>query len=92
MIEEAPTETRTVVLDFSIVPRIDITAATILIGLARSLSQRGVAPKIAELRDDVAEQLRASGVEQDLGRIVAHRSIEDCLAESIISFNFDRRS
>jgi len=92
MIEEAPTETRTVVLDFSIVPRIDITAATILIGLARSLSQRGVALKIAELRDDVAEQLRASGVEQDLGRIVAHRSIEDCLAESIISFNFDRRS
>jgi hypothetical protein len=47
--------------------------------MARSLSRREIALEIAELRDDVAERLRVIDIEQDLGRIVAHRRIEDCL-------------
>lgn len=80
MVNKAPVGTQTVVLDFSIVSAIDITAGTILCGLARSLSQREIALEIAELRDDVAERLRAIDVEQDLGRIAAHTPVEDCLS------------
>jgi anti-anti-sigma regulatory factor len=68
-----------VVIDFSIVPAIDLTAAATLCALARSLTRRGIAVGLAELRDDVAENLRAAGTEGDLGPIVAHRTIEDCL-------------
>jgi MFS superfamily sulfate permease-like transporter len=79
IIESESAETKIVVLDFSIVPRVDITAGTALRGLARSLSRRKIALELAELRDDVAERLRAGAPEQDLGRIMAHRSIDDCL-------------
>jgi SulP family sulfate permease len=72
--------TTTVVLDFSIVPAIDVTAAGILRTLARTLKARGIALELAELRDDVAESLKGFGAEPDLGPIVGHRTIEDCLA------------
>jgi len=36
--------------------------------------------EIAELRDEVAENLKLIGADQDLGSIVAHRTIDDCLA------------
>jgi hypothetical protein len=48
--------------------------------LARTLKARGIALELAELRDDVAENLKGVGAESDLGPIVAHRTIEDCLA------------
>ena len=80
LIDNAPAGTTTVVLDFSIVPAIDVTAATILRTLARTLKARGIALELAELRDDVAGNLKGVGAESDLGPIVAHRTIEDCLA------------
>jgi sulfate permease, SulP family len=79
-IDNAPDRTTTVVLDFSIVPTIDVTAAGILRALARTLKARGIALELAELRDDVVENLKGVGAESDLGPIVAHRRIEDCLA------------
>jgi sulfate permease, SulP family len=79
LVDNAP-GTTVVVLDFSIVPAIDVTAAAILRTLARTLKARGIALELAELRDDVAESLQGVGAEQDLGPIVAHRRIEDCLA------------
>ena len=75
-----PPGIRTVVLDFSGVPAIDITAGTILRGLVRTLKDRGIAVDIAELRDEVVEQLKIIGAEYDLGPLMAHRTIEDCLA------------
>ena len=80
LVDGAPAGTTTVVLDFSIVPAIDVTAAAILRTLARTLKARGIAPELAELRDDVAGNLKGVGAESDLGPIVAHRTIEDCLA------------
>jgi high affinity sulfate transporter 1 len=77
--EKVPAETKIVVLDCSVVPVIDITAATILRVLARALKVRGIAIELAELRDNVVENLRAAGAEQDLGPIAAHRTIEHCL-------------
>jgi MFS superfamily sulfate permease-like transporter len=82
MIDGAPPGTRTVVLDFSTVLSIDITAVAILRALARSLKERGIAVEIAELRDEVAETLKVVGAEHDFDRLVVHLTIEDCLAES----------
>jgi MFS superfamily sulfate permease-like transporter len=78
-IDNAPAEIRTVVLDFSSVPSVDITAGMILRGLVRTLRDRGITVEIAELRDEVVENLKIIGAEHDLGSIVAHRTIDDCL-------------
>jgi sulfate permease, SulP family len=80
MIDGAPPGTTIVVLDFSTVPSIDITAGAILQALARTLKDRGITVELAELRDEVVENLRIIGAERDLGAIAAHRTIEDCLA------------
>ena len=80
LIDSAPAEVTTVVLDFSSVPAVDITAGTVLRALARTLKDRDVALELAELRDGVVEGLKVVGAEHDLGPIVAHRTIEDCLA------------
>jgi len=81
MVDAASTPIRTVVLDFSSVPAIDITAGMILRGLVRTLQDRAIRVAIAELRDEVVENLKLIGVDQDLGSIVAHRTIDDCLAD-----------
>jgi high affinity sulfate transporter 1 len=73
---------RTVVIDCSMVPTIDITASASLRGLARTLVARGLKLQLAGLRDDVVDRLRAHGVEADLGPIAAHRSIDECLTPS----------
>jgi sulfate permease, SulP family len=80
MLDGAPAGIRTVVLDFSSVPAIDITAAMVLRGLVRTLNARGITVAIAELRDEVVETLKIIDAEHDLGPVVAHQTIEDCLA------------
>jgi high affinity sulfate transporter 1 len=80
MIDNAPPGTRIVVLDFSTVPSIDITAGAILQALARILKERGITVELAELRDEIVENLKIIGAERDLGSIAAHRTIEDILA------------
>jgi len=79
MVDAAPTQVRTVVLDFSSVSVADITAGMILRGLVRTLKDRGIRVEIADLRDEVVENLKAIGADQDLTSIVAHRTIEECL-------------
>jgi SulP family sulfate permease len=51
--------------------------------LARRLIERGITLALAELRDDVLEDLKAVGAEQDLGPLAAHRTIDDCLQQAI---------
>ena len=80
MIDGTPAGIRTVVLDFSSVPAIDITAGTILRGLVRTLKDRGIRIELEELHDEVVETLKIIDAEHDLGPVVAHRTIEDCLA------------
>jgi sulfate permease, SulP family len=82
MVDAAPAQIRTLVLDFSSVPAIDITAGMILRGLVRTLKARGINVEVAELRDEVVENLKLIGADEDLGSIVAHRTIDDCLAAS----------
>jgi MFS superfamily sulfate permease-like transporter len=67
---------RTVVIDCSAIPTIDMTALTSLRVFARAMKARGIAVRLAELRDDVADSLRRRGAEVDLGPIVAHRTVD----------------
>ena len=80
LLDNAPAGTRIVVLDFSTVLSIDITAGAILRALVRTLKERGINVELAEVRDEIVENLKIVGAEQDLGAILAHRTIEDCLA------------
>jgi MFS superfamily sulfate permease-like transporter len=81
MIDGAPAGIRTVVLDFSSVPAIDITAGSILRGLAKTLKERGIRIELAELRDEVVETLKIIDAEHNLSPIAAHRTIDECLVE-----------
>ena len=82
LVDAAPADIRTVVLDCSIVPSIDTTAGTAMRVLARSLKSRQITIALAELRDDVTESLKSMGAEQDIGTLTAHRTIDECLAQS----------
>jgi MFS superfamily sulfate permease-like transporter len=81
-IDGAPADLKIVVLDLSIVPTIDTTAGAAPRALAKALKRRGIALALAQLHDDVLENLRAVGAEEDLGPIAAHRTIEDCLSRA----------
>jgi high affinity sulfate transporter 1 len=85
MVEAATPGTNRVVIDFSIVPVVDITAAATLCALVRTLRARHIEIALAELHDDVAERLRTAGTEGDLGPIVAHRTVDECLATSEVT-------
>jgi MFS superfamily sulfate permease-like transporter len=78
---QAPSGIKTVIIDFSLVPAIDVTAGGVLRGMARSLKARGIVVVLAGLRDDVRENLTVGGAEQDLGPITTHCRIEDCLLD-----------
>ena len=82
LVDAAPADIRTVVLDCSIVPSIDTTAGTAMRVLARSLKSRQITTALAELRDDVTESLKSMGAEQDIGKLTAHRTIDECFVQS----------
>ena len=80
LVDQAAQPVVTVVIDFSMVPAVDITAAASLGSLARTLAARGISLRLAELRDDVAKSLIADGVDAPIGLIVPHLSVEQCAA------------
>ena len=82
LVEQAAAPVETVVIDCSTVPAIDITALASLRTFAGALKRRGIAVRLAELRDDVADFLRRRAAEADLGPIVAHRTVEQWVAAS----------
>jgi anti-anti-sigma regulatory factor len=67
------------VIDLSIVPAIDTSAATTLGALVRALRERGTEVVLAEMRDDVLESLNAIDAEKNLGHIDAHRTIGEAV-------------
>jgi high affinity sulfate transporter 1 len=80
LVEARADAIRLIVLDFSMTPFVDLNAGATLRTLARALHARGVALAIAELHDDVRDNLRAAGAEQDLGPLVVHRTVDECVA------------
>ena len=81
-VEQARAPVETVVIDCSTVPAIDVTALASLRAFAGAMKRRGIAVRLAELRDDVADFLRRRGAEADLGPIVAHRTVDQWVAAS----------
>ncbi len=79
LVSQAEVPVRTVVVDCSMVPAIDVTALGSLRAFAQALKRRGIALQLAELRDDVADSLRRLGAEADLGTIAAHQTIDQCV-------------
>jgi len=76
VVAQATTPVHTVVIDCSMVRTIDLTASATLRGLARALAARNAKLHLAELRDDVVDELRAHGIEDELGPIAPHRPID----------------
>ncbi|MCP8940706.1 SulP family inorganic anion transporter [Alsobacter sp. SYSU M60028] len=79
-VERTP-DARLLVLDFSPVTTTDLTAAASLKALARTLRARGVALRIANLRDEVAARLASLGVRPDELDLTPHVRIREALAE-----------
>jgi SulP family sulfate permease len=79
LVDHAASPVRTVILDCSMVPNVDFNAASTLCNLSKSLATRGTRLQLAELRDDVVDELRSRGIETALGPLTAHKTIEDCL-------------
>ncbi len=79
LVDRAAEPIRVVVIDFNLTPFVDVSAGTALRGLARALHERGAVVELAELRDDVVENLAAVDAARDIGAIAAHRTIDQCL-------------
>ena len=79
LVSQAGPSVKLVVVDCSMVPAIDITALSSLRAFALALKRQGIALRLAELRDDVAESLRHLKAETDLGTIAAHETIDQCI-------------
>src|SRR5262249_41768446 len=84
LVASAPAGLKLVVIDLSIVPVIDTSAATTLGVLARSLRERGISLVLAEMRDDVLEGLRAVDGKKDLEPMEAHRNVGAIIDRAVI--------
>ena len=82
LVKETPQPVVAVVLDFSQVPLVDITAEASLRSLARTLAARGCSLQLAELRDGVVEMLVAHGVDGDTGPLLAHHTVHECVTKT----------
>jgi len=72
-------EVKRVLLDFSQVNFIDVTAGDALLGLIKELKTRGIAVAFARLRDEVRDDMRLAGIEA----IVGPRSFFERLTDGV---------
>src|SRR5262249_38080007 len=78
---EQNTPPRLVICDLSAAPRVDIAAARMLTGLSEALRRRHIAMRIVEAHAKVRDLLRAAGLEDRVGYLGRHMSIEQAIAE-----------
>jgi high affinity sulfate transporter 1 len=79
---QATGQLQLVVCDLSDSPLIDIAGARMLAGLHVDLAKRGVGLRIAEAHAKVRDLLRAEGVEERVGYLGRHMSVEQAIVES----------
>ncbi len=77
----ATPDLRLVVCDLSDSPFIDVAGARILAGLHRDLSNRGVQLRVVEAHAKVRDLLRAEGLEEQVGYLGRHLSVEQAVVE-----------
>lgn len=79
---QATPDLRLVVCDLSDAPVVDVAGAKMLAGLDRELSKRDVPMRIVEAHGKVRDLLRAVGLEEQVGYLGRHISIDQAILES----------
>jgi SulP family sulfate permease len=74
---------RLVVCDLSNSPYVDVAGGDMLAALQRDLAARGVALRVAEAHAHVRDLLRAEGLEERVGYLGRHLSVDQAIAESL---------
>jgi high affinity sulfate transporter 1 len=72
---------RLVVCDLSNSPYIDVAGATMLAGLHKELSTRGIQLRIVEAHARARDLLRADGLEEQVGYFGRHMSVDQAIIE-----------
>lgn len=72
---------RLVVADLSNSPHVDVAGARMLTGLQKKLAERGVQMRLAEAHAQVRDLLRAEGLEERVGYLGRHLSVDQAIAE-----------
>jgi sulfate permease, SulP family len=72
---------RLVVCDLSNAPQVDVAGAAMLAKLCKELASRGAQLRIAEARARVRDLLRAEGLEQQIGYLGRHMSVDQAIVE-----------
>jgi SulP family sulfate permease len=78
---QATLQLRLVVCDLSDSPFVDVAGARMLAGLHRDLAKRGIPLRIVEAHAKVRDLLRAEGLEERVGYLGRHMSVEQAIAE-----------
>jgi len=79
-IETAP-QLVLVVCDLSDVPLVDVAGARMLAGLHRELGKRGIRMRIVEPHAKVRDLLRAEGIEERIGYLGRHLTVDQAIVE-----------
>jgi high affinity sulfate transporter 1 len=80
---QATTQLGLVVCDLSDAPVVDVAGATMLSGLHGELIKRQVRMRVVEAHGKVRDLLRAVGVEEQVGYLGRHISVDQAIAEGI---------
>jgi sulfate permease, SulP family len=70
-----------VVCDLSDAPFVDVAGARMFAGLHRDLTKRGIRMRVVESHARVRDLLRAEGLEQQVGYLGRHISVDQAIAE-----------
>ncbi len=87
---QATPELRVVVCDLSESPSVDVAGARMLSGLHRDLAKRGALLRIVGAHGNVRDLLRAEGLEEQVGYLGRHVSLDQTVAEFEIQIAADQ--
>jgi anti-anti-sigma factor len=78
---EMSADLRLVVCDLSDAPLVDLAGARMLAGLQADLAKRGVTLRVVEAHARVRDLLRAEGLEERVGYLGRHISVDQAIVE-----------
>jgi sulfate permease, SulP family len=78
---QATSEHRLVVCDLSDAPLLDVAAAKMLAALHRDLAKRDIRLRVVEAHAKARDLLRAEGLEEQVGYLGRHMSVDQAIAE-----------
>jgi anti-anti-sigma factor len=79
---QATPQLRLVICDLSDSPSVDVAGAGMLAGLHRDLAKRDIQLRVVEAHAKVRDLLRAEGLEERVGYLGRHMSVEQAITES----------